>query len=91
MAIFRVTGNQGMLVVDTMTGNVLRYLPEEDSGYHDIVQLDVREWQHTYPNETITSGDHDILDFGFWTITGQYQEADTDWRADFRRDRELMR
>lgn len=55
------------------------------SDYPDIAQLDLDEWLITYTGENPETGEHDILDFGYWTEDGEYSEP----CAEFRRDRIL--
>ena len=53
------------------------------SDYPDIAQLDLDEWLITSTGENPETGEHDILDFGYWTEDGEYSEPS----AEFRRDR----
>jgi len=77
-----VAGSRGILVADPETGNVTDRHPH--SGvYSDIVRLDVKEWERTYPGESAAAGIHDILDFGYWLDDGTYVKASEDFRQEW--------
>lgn len=90
--VFWATGSYGKLKVCAYTGCVLDYDPQDqDPEYADIARFDVDEWQQEYPDEDISGHEHDIVDFGFWTDTGQYNEPSYEWRKDFQEDRKPRR
>jgi hypothetical protein len=89
---FTASGNWGELTCDVATGDVLQYDRAGDyenagDGYDDIVNLDSKEWQETYPEGDISAG-HDILDFGSTDKAGRYVAAESDWRFNLWLDRE---
>lgn len=56
------------------------------------IQLDVKEWRDTYPDEDPVGQSHDILDWSFWFYQGLddnrkpsfgYELAEADWRKQF--------
>ena len=75
-----LTSTNGTLVFDLQSGEVDKsqstYYNEELENIHVI---DVQEWQEKYPHEQLC-GSHDILDFGYWTDDGEYEEPAHDWR-----------
>lgn len=81
MRTIEISGSHGTLTVDADNGRVVRRV---SSGYSNVGRFDLVEWQRTYPGETCNGGD--ILDFAYWTADGQYVDADSGWREDFRTD-----
>jgi len=45
------------------------------SEYANIAKLDVAEWRRFYPDESPVDNGWDILDWGYWTLAGQYEPA----------------
>jgi hypothetical protein len=89
---FTANGCWGTLFCDITTGNVIHYKrgsrwKKPGDGYDHIVRLDVDEWRKYYPGEDIAL-DHDVLDFGSWDADWVYEGPETDWREEFRRNRE---
>lgn len=66
---FTVLGSLGQMIVNS-TGLVLK----ADVDYEEITHIDVAEWRVKYPNERLCNGTWDCLDFGGWSINGQYFE-----------------
>ena len=92
--IFMVRGSHGELDVFASSGEVITYRSETDTcggpcegSYAEIARLDVDEWRAAYPGEDVTSGTHDILDFGYWSRDGVYEPPAYDWREDFAKER----
>ncbi|MBT1154407.1 hypothetical protein J1C56_02255 [Aminobacter anthyllidis] len=84
-----IAGSWGELTVSANTGRVISYdhqgtLPDPDgeTGYSDIVRVDLDEWRKTYPRE---EPQHlDVLDVGAWTSGGEYVPPEVEWRKDIR-------
>lgn len=79
-------GNYGEIDVDAATGEVVVYRPEEggEPDYADIVRVDLDERRRWYAAKGLPLSDPqpggDILDVGFWTSDGTYEEPADDWR-----------
>jgi hypothetical protein len=79
-----ITGSWGTLHVCPTTGKVVSrhdLYPNDPQGYRTIIKFDVAEWRRTYPGTQLQGGD--ILDFGYWTEDGHYEEPAYDWRRGF--------
>lgn len=94
---FEVTSSWAIYTADAITGLLIKMDREcdHDCYYCDSVNdcpntasiprcFDVDEWLKAYPGETLPGMSIDILDLGYWTITGYYEEPCEDWRSDFR-------
>ena len=93
---FSVTSSHGELVAD-QDGNVVerrRYDAGDgdDDGegqfIDDIAKFDVDEWRRYWREDPVKCGGMDILDMAWWNKDGTYSEAEEDWRADFKANRE---
>lgn len=91
MKTIEVSGSHGALYVDSTTGKVVGYVPqdwdetEQGEGYGDIVRVDLDEhkeyWGLKQPKDSI-----DILDVGYWYLKDgveHYEEPVEDWREEF--------
>jgi hypothetical protein len=85
-----VTGSWGTLIVDPFDGHVFRLENEPteyeagETGYRDIVRIDIAEWLKAYPNESEFKG-ADILDVGHWFRDGTYEAPELEWRKEYRK------
>lgn len=74
MKYIRLESSNGKIVADS-SGLVLRerstFSPEKPE--HMPQQLDVREWNQFYKGQNPFEYEWDILDWGYWTISGQYE------------------
>lgn len=70
----RLESSNGKIVADS-TGEVQKdrstFAPEKPE--HMPKLLDVAEWQRFYPGEDPFEYEWDILDWGYWTVSGQYE------------------
>jgi len=76
MDTISVWGSYGTMTVNATDGTVIAYAPQdtEDGDYYDIVKVDLAEWKHHHKMDKIDPT-LDILDVGFWTNKGYYEEA----------------
>jgi hypothetical protein len=86
---FIVVSSEGALTVHRDTGAVIGRVTESGAGIADIVRFDLSEWHTTYKGEQLPES-VDILDLGFWTVSGRYEPPVEDWREEFRAQRELV-
>lgn len=87
MQTINVFSSNGSLTVSKETGEVIECFQDKDATpINDIARFDLEEFRRAYPNEAIPDN-IDILDLGFWTITGAYEGPETEWRAEFQRHR----
>lgn len=84
----QVYGNYGTLYVDISTGYVKRYQPleNEEPEYQDIVRVNIDElvdWLERNDVDTsVEPGDGiDIVNIGFWTKSGGYEEPEEEHRG----------
>ena len=56
-------------------------LPDQED-YPEIVRINVEEWLQRYPHETPYNMTHDILDWGTWMKSGEYEEPCESWRLE---------
>lgn len=78
-----VIGSWGTLVVDGSTGCILEYEPELDypeDDYWHIQRFDLEEYRRHYPSNP--TGTIDILDIGYWTVSGDYEPPEPDYRKE---------
>lgn len=55
----------------------------EGEGIDEIARFDVAEFRKHYGySESKRLPDIDILDIGYWTNTGQYEEPEADYRKE---------
>ena len=72
-----------MILVHSSNGNLYfnkRGRLDRVTGDWDVaglpVQLDLSEWEITYPYNKAHDSEHDILDWAFWTVGGVYAKAE---------------
>ncbi len=82
MSTLQVYGSHGDLMVASVSGRVLDYLPIGYGEYRNITFFNVAEWRQTYPGEV--PHQVDVLDIGYWTQEGEYAPPVADWRTDKR-------
>ena len=80
-----IFSSHGELRVDPVTGVVDKsasdyYQPGDlEEGIESILRIDLEEHALFWGGRP---SDGDILDFGYWTDSGDYEPADMDWRME---------
>lgn len=76
-----VHSSNGELKVNSKTGKVIKCdMSTDGEGIDQIERFDIEEYKKFW-NAEITD-DIDILNLGYWTKDGQYEEPADDWRKD---------
>lgn len=79
--IINVLSSHGSFKFDSATGIVIKHQLGDDFG--DLpYKVDVYEYFDHYGVDIASNPSIDILDLGFWTLTGLYEEPEHEWRDD---------
>lgn len=75
MKYIKLESSNGQIVADS-TGEVQQQLStfKAEKPEHMPKLLDLAEWHEYYPGEDPFAFTWDILDWGYWTVNGQYEQ-----------------
>jgi len=87
MKTIQVGSSHGSLTCNKETGMVIEcslfHGENENERIAQIAKFDLEEWKKCYVGESLP--DYlDILDLGYWTKNGEYEQPVIDWRNEYR-------
>ena len=89
---FYVMSSHGELEADQDGNIVYRRRADEDDPdgqfIDDIAKFDVDEWRRYWREDPVECGTMDILDMAWWNKDGTHSDAEEDWRAELKANRE---
>jgi hypothetical protein len=79
--IINVLSSHGSFKFDSVTGVVVNH--QLSNTFGDLpYKVDVYEYFDHYGVDIASYPSLDVLDIGYWTLTGLYEEPAHDWRAE---------
>ena len=78
--LIKFEGSNGMLIVNN--DGTIHKSSQIDGWLKDIVKVDIEELINYHKLQQVEfSNDGDVLDFGWWDISGNYYKPDKGWRS----------
>ena len=85
-----VSSSHGTFDIDGSSGRVIRWWANDPhdadaQAMENIERFDLHEWKLYWQWKGELPGGFDVLDLGFWTKDGAYEQPEDDWREEMKR------